>query len=132
MKTLRRHYADEAGVDMTPMLDIVFILLIFFIVTATFLDEHGTALAKPAPSETPTHSVPVLDVYITAQNDVIVDGRLLSIETAPDRVVTFLSSKPQTAVLLRAHSAADLDGVVTLRDEFAVRQITTRLKIDRP
>ena len=43
----RNAQADEAEVDMTPMLDIVFIMLIFFIVTATFLDERGVDLTQP-------------------------------------------------------------------------------------
>jgi len=46
-RTYRRHMADEADVNMTPMLDIVFIMLIFFIVTATFLDESGLNLEVP-------------------------------------------------------------------------------------
>jgi len=41
MRRRRNKTSDEAEVDMTPMLDIVFIMLIFFIVTATFLDERG-------------------------------------------------------------------------------------------
>jgi biopolymer transport protein ExbD len=40
--------SDNADIDMTPMLDIVFILLIFFIVTATFLQESGDRHATPA------------------------------------------------------------------------------------
>jgi biopolymer transport protein ExbD len=40
--------SDNADVDMTPMLDIVFILLIFFIVTATFLQEQGIDM-RPRP-----------------------------------------------------------------------------------
>jgi len=36
--------SDQDGVNMTPMLDMVFILLIFFIVTAVFLDEHGVVI----------------------------------------------------------------------------------------
>jgi len=50
-RTRRNRRSDEAEVDMTPMLDIVFIMLIFFIVTATFLDEKGLDFtqAPPAP-----------------------------------------------------------------------------------
>ena len=42
-----RKGADEAEVDMTPMLDIVFIMLIFFIVTATFVNERGLDVTRP-------------------------------------------------------------------------------------
>ena len=40
---------DEANVDLTPMLDVVFILLIFFIVTATFAQEEALGLEPPPP-----------------------------------------------------------------------------------
>ena len=42
---------DEAEVNMTPMLDIVFIMLIFFIVTATFVRESGFDVSRPDPNE---------------------------------------------------------------------------------
>ncbi|RMF67410.1 MAG: biopolymer transporter ExbD, partial [Alphaproteobacteria bacterium] len=42
---------DEAEINMTPMLDIVFIMLIFFIVTASFTKEFGLEINKPPPSE---------------------------------------------------------------------------------
>ena len=45
-RRLRFNRNCEADVDMTPMLDIVFILLIFFIVTAVFLDEEGLDFTK--------------------------------------------------------------------------------------
>jgi len=56
MRRRRNKTSDEAEVDMTPMLDIVFIMLIFFIVTATFLDERGIDLTQPPP---PPDDLPV-------------------------------------------------------------------------
>ena len=44
---------DEAQIDLTPMLDVVFIMLIFFIVTATFLSEKGIDLTQPPDNDTP-------------------------------------------------------------------------------
>ncbi|HBT55745.1 MAG TPA: biopolymer transporter ExbD, partial [Pseudomonas sp.] len=48
---MRRHHAgseDEAGIDLTPMLDIVFIMLIFFIVTSSFVREAGIDVLRPS------------------------------------------------------------------------------------
>ena len=61
----RKTQGDEAEVNMTPMLDIVFIMLIFFIVTATFLDEKGVDLTQPPPppdSDVPSKSTPAITV----------------------------------------------------------------------
>ena len=44
MPRLRRSLSDQASVDLTPMLDVVFILLIFFIVTSTFLEEEAIGM----------------------------------------------------------------------------------------
>jgi biopolymer transport protein ExbD len=41
---------EEAGIDMTPMLDVVFIMLIFFIVTASFVKEAGIDVNRPEAS----------------------------------------------------------------------------------
>ena len=132
MRSFRRYSRNEdAEVNMTPMLDIVFILLIFFIVTATFLDESGTAMAEPAPSQEPAPPTQALEVYVNAKAQVIVDGRILSVATAPDRVVTVMSNKGQKAVILRAAGDADLDNVIILRDAFNARQISATLKVDR-
>lgn len=52
-KIAGRHKADETNIDLTPMLDVVFILLIFFVVTATFLSETVINAASSENNETP-------------------------------------------------------------------------------
>ena len=53
MRRRRSSGQDEAEVDLTPMLDVVFIMLIFFIVTASFVKEVGLELNKPDSGEAP-------------------------------------------------------------------------------
>ena len=47
----RRREQDENEIDMTPMLDVVFIMLIFFIVTASFVNESGLGVSRPPVSD---------------------------------------------------------------------------------
>ncbi len=47
---------DEAQIDISPLIDCVFILLIFFIVTTRFIDESGFAVDKPTPSSDPSEA----------------------------------------------------------------------------
>ena len=47
MRRLRTKQEDDAKIDITPMLDVVFIMLIFFIVTASFIKESGANVTKP-------------------------------------------------------------------------------------
>ncbi len=65
-------------INLTPMLDVVFILLIFFVVTASFLDEVGLDIDAPAQSEAPPDDVdPPLVVRISRDNEILPDGRSL-------------------------------------------------------
>ena len=49
----RRKEEEESNIDMTPMLDVVFIMLIFFIVTASFVNESGLDVNRPPTSDGP-------------------------------------------------------------------------------
>jgi biopolymer transport protein ExbD len=67
----RRHFTqdDETEIDLTPMLDVVFIMLIFFIVTASFLKESGLELNRPdaAPAEKKANESIVVSITRTGQ-----------------------------------------------------------------
>lgn len=47
MRRIRKRQEEDAKIDITPMLDVVFIMLIFFIVTASFIKESGAKVTKP-------------------------------------------------------------------------------------
>ena len=68
-KTNRNADADEAEIDLTPMLDVVFIMLIFFIVVASFLREIGVDINRPDtnidPPESDATSIVVTTVSYT-------------------------------------------------------------------
>ena len=72
---------DEASVDLTPMLDVVFILLIFFIVTSTFIQEEALGLEPPPPPSN-TQSDPensAILIFVDQDNLITVNGRLTDI-----------------------------------------------------
>lgn len=104
---------DDSSVDVTPMLDIVFIMLIFFIVTATFLDETGLDFTIPDEGEG-AHSI---QVYVDETNRVSVDGKPTEIGNVPYAVETQLAYKPGATVTLSAHYSADLSPVVRIKDK---------------
>jgi len=59
---------DESEVDITPMLDVVFIMLIFFIVTASFVKETGFGINRPSASTDSAPTIPPIVVEISADN----------------------------------------------------------------
>jgi biopolymer transport protein ExbD len=116
MRKRRQRGGDQAEVNMTPMLDIVFILLIFFIVTATFLQEEGFDMTPPPPNDEenqPQDPNPVILVQIDAENRVFVNQR----STTEDRVLAAVqrirAEAPNSAVLIEPNDEA-LHGTVSI------------------
>jgi biopolymer transport protein ExbB len=111
---------DAAEVNITPLLDIVFILLIFFIVTATFLDEVGIGLNSPQddPPEELTRPPPTL--MLTVRNDgfvMIDDIRLVDPRSVTPIVEAFRAENPRGVVLLNAAPDARVETTVLVLDQ---------------
>lgn len=130
-KIRRRRVAQDAEVNMTPMLDIVFIMLIFFIVTATFLDEQGLDFIIPpdGPTGLPTSSILV---YVDAQDKVSVNGVFAELSAVPLHVERLIAENPKATISLRAASQARLDPVVYIKDQMSLAGRNTVIKIDKP
>ena len=125
---------DDAEVDMTPMLDIVFIMLIFFIVTATFLDEKGVDLTQPPPppdTDIPTKSTPAITVYVDARNQCSVDGGRTGCDRVALRVERLLADKPGASVILRMDESSKHELLVTLKDQLDIKGLGSKIEILR-
>lgn len=110
-------HRDQDGVDMTPMLDIVFILLIFFIVTAVFLDETGIDFTKSnsdAPLGAPTAAI---SIVIDSRDKISVEGRIVPLALVESEVQRFLVDRPNAVIDLRAAKDARLGQVVSVKDD---------------
>ena len=68
----------QSDVNLTPMLDVVFILLIFFVVTATFLNETGVPVTLPAQGSEPPPDIETIAVRVEAGRSFVVNGRAVS------------------------------------------------------
>ncbi|MEO1243302.1 MAG: biopolymer transporter ExbD [Pseudomonadota bacterium] len=112
--------AEAADVNITPLLDIVFILLIFFIVTATFLREKGIAVNTPDDSEQDEQSVPPPALLLSVQEDGFV--RINNIRTIDPASVTpvvqeFIAREPQGVVLVSAAPESAAGVAVQVMDQ---------------
>lgn len=120
MRKHRKHNEDETEVDMTPMLDIVFIMLIFFIVTTSFVKEDAIVLNRPAanPPETPNESPtrPIL-IEINDNSEVSIKGRLVDVKAIRANVETARAKSPKALVIVRAHESATAGVVVSAVDQ---------------
>lgn len=133
-RSRRAQAADEGEVDMTPMLDIVFIMLIFFIVTATFLDETGIDLTQPPPppdSDIPPPDSQAITVYVDSRDSCVVDGRPLGCDRAMLEVERLLAEKPKASIILRLDEKATHKNLVMLKDGLDQAQLASKIEIIR-
>jgi biopolymer transport protein ExbD len=71
--------SDEQGIDISPLIDCVFILLIFFIVTTVFLDETGVEVDKPQAASAVRLEKNSILIAITGQGEVVYGGREIGV-----------------------------------------------------
>ena len=93
---------EENEVNLTPMLDVVFIMLIFFIVTASFVKESGTDVERPdAVTAVPKARGNIL-VAITRTGEVWIDRRQVDVRSVRVHIERLYAENPQGAVVIQA------------------------------
>ena len=95
-KSLIAQEEEENEINLTPMLDVVFIMLIFFIVTASFIKEAGLDVNRPdAPvTQTKPEDANIL-VAIDANNDIWIDRRMIDIRSVRPNIERLHAENPQ-------------------------------------
>lgn len=106
----------DAQVDMTPMLDIVFIMLIFFIVTTTFSNELGLASERPPESKTKTITTS-LSIQIDELGQIRMLGRIVDVRRVVANAQTYLAEQNGTSAAIRAHKNTEHGIVVKVMDQ---------------
>ncbi len=110
---------EEAEINMTPMLDIVFIMLIFFIVTASFVKESGLDVNKPPPSEQQPQDDKKKNILIQidASNRIFVNLRPIDIASVRANVERLHAENPEGVVVIQPASDAFAGLVVEIYDQ---------------
>ncbi len=107
---------DEAQIDLTPMLDVVFIMLIFFIVTASFIKEAGIEVNRPeASTSEPKDNVNIL-VAINATNEIWMDKRRIDARAVRANIERLHAENPKGAVVIQADNQSNTETVAAVLD----------------
>jgi len=113
---------EESNVDLTPMLDVVFILLIFFVVTATFLSEQAIDAASSDRSDTPPpeeqlESQNIL-VELGQNNEIILNGepRPVTLNQVRPNLDRLRAENPAATVIIRPHARSNVETLVVIMD----------------
>lgn len=112
---------DENEINLTPMLDVVFIMLIFFIVTASFIKEAGLDVNRPDAPVTvePKENENIL-VRITANNEIWIDRRLIDPRAVRANIERLHAENPDGSVVIQPNRKSKNKMLVTVMD--AARQ----------
>jgi len=108
---------EDAAIDMTPMLDIVFIMLIFFIVTTVFVKEAGIEVNKPEASEAFMPKNANIFIAITDDGDVWLDKRQVAVDSVRANIERLLTEQPIDYVIIQADVKSKHGVVVKVMDQ---------------
>ena len=117
MRRKRVRHEEDADIDITPMLDIVFIMLIFFIVTATFVKESGIDVTRPdAETAVKQNRVAIL-IAIRDNNEVWINRRQVDLASVRANVEKLHAENPQGGAVIQADREAETGVLVEIMDQ---------------
>ncbi len=108
---------EENQIDLTPMLDVVFIMLIFFIVTSTFTKEAGVDVSRPDAETSVVTESSAIQIGITAANQIFMDKRLIDKRAVRANVERGIAENPGAAVIIVADSDSKTETLIEVMDQ---------------
>jgi biopolymer transport protein ExbD len=117
--SVRRHGNNEEdiGLDMTPMLDIVFIMLIFFIVTTSFVRESGIIVNSPSAETAEQQDSANIFIGISEAGEVWIDRRQVDIRTVRAIVARLHANNPEGSVVIQSDRRASTEQLMQVMDQ---------------
>lgn len=106
MRRAKLRQDEEADINLTPMLDVVFIMLIFFIVTATFIKEAGVDVLRPDALTAQKKPLVSVLVAISPKNEIWIDKRRVKPETLRSYIEQLHAENPKGGLVVQADRKA--------------------------
>ena len=117
MRRKRVRQEEDADIDITPMLDIVFIMLIFFIVTATFVKESGIDVTRPDAETAAKQNRVAILIAIRDNNEVWINRRQVDLASVRANVEKLHAENPQGGAVIQADREAETGVLVEIMDQ---------------
>ncbi|RMH36035.1 MAG: biopolymer transporter ExbD [Gammaproteobacteria bacterium] len=119
-----RNQTEEAQIDMTPMLDVVFIMLIFFIVTTSFVREAGVSVVAPTATEVVPKPKASVFIAVTKDNEIFIAKKKYKPEEVRVKIARLRQDNPEGAVVIQADKRARAGIVMKVLDEVKAAGVT--------
>ena len=116
MRRRRGREQEASEVNLTPMLDVVFIMLIFFIVTASFVKEAGIDVSRPPAATAERKERGNILIAITANNQVWIDRRQVDPRSLRANIERMHAENPQGSVVIQADEKSENGLLVRVMD----------------
>ena len=111
---------EDSPIDLTPMLDVVFILLIFFIVTASFVKESGIEVNKPQAQSAVKKELASIFIAINEHDEIWIDKRKADVRSLRAIIERLNAENPQSSIVIQADKRSTNEKLVLVMD--AARQ----------
>ena len=112
---------EESEINLTPMLDVVFIMLIFFIVTAVFVKEPGVDVTRPEAATAIIPEAASIFVAVTPSNEIWIDGSLVDRAAVRAEIERLRSENPEGGLVIQADQQARNELLIAVMD--AAKQV---------
>ena len=112
----RRRRTSVRDLNMTPLIDMVFLLLIFFVVTTSFVKEAGVTVERPVAQTAETTEKASLMIGLDAEGVIYIEGQSVDIRSVRARVERYLAETPEGSVVIVADKASQTGAVISLLD----------------
>ena len=124
----KRHIQNNmkrvGDVNLTPMIDMVFILLIFFLVSTSFVKETGVEISRPSAQTVVRNEQGNILVGITQQGDIWIDRRQISLDALRANVSRLKAENPEGAVIIQADQQSNTGILVKVIDQIRLAGIS--------
>jgi len=124
---MRKHYSsasdEDSAIDMTPMLDIVFIMLIFFIVTTSFVKESGVTVSRPSAETAAQDKKGNIMVAIKPNGAIWIDKRAVDVRSVRANVEKLRAESPESGVVIQADTDSRTGLLVQVMDQIRLAGI---------
>lgn len=116
MRDIKKIYKKDADIDITPMLDVVFILLIFFVVTASFTKQQGLAINHPDSAVSNGRPIQTIVVFIGADQSIKVNERRIGAQLLYANISRALAVNPNSEVVVKIAANAYTSNLIKTLD----------------
>lgn len=112
----RKNNQDDLTIDLTPLLDISFIILIFFILTTTFIEERRLAIEKPKSNSVQTGQNTEIKIAIDKNNSLYFQNKLIDPGSLREKLKNELLNRPMSSLVIEADKTSELSIFVLVVD----------------